>query len=366
MAAPQTEPTIRDADPTPDPATLDAFVDGVLDDVKGHQVALMAALGDHLGLFTALARGPATSMELAERTDLQERYVAEWLAGMTAAEYVAYAPTDAVFWLTPEQAAVLADDTSPVGLAGLFHEMSGAWAVFGDVKQAFRSGGGVTLDRYPAAWWDGMERFTGTWFHNLLLPEWIPAADGVADKLAEGAHVADVGCGRGRALITLLEAYPDATAVGYDLSTVQLEGARRNAGHAGVADRVRFEQRDAADGFDERFDVITCFDVAHDLVDPDAVFRSIRQALRPGGSFLLLDFKVADRLEHNIGRIPAMFYGFSLTYCLTTSLAHDGEALGTCGLPEREVRARCERAGFATVDVVPFDDPFNVLYQATV
>lgn len=364
MSAPQTDSTARDTQDSPDPATLEAFVDGVLDDVKGHQVALMVALGDHLGLFPALAQAPATSAELARRTGLQPRYVAEWLAGMTAAEYVAYDPTDALFWVTPEQAAVLADDTSPVGLAGLFHEMPGAWAVFGDVTQAFRCGGGVTLDRYPPAWWDGMERFTGTWFHNLLLSEWIPAADGIAATLAEGAHLADIGCGRGRALITLLQAYPDVTAVGYDLSTAQLEGARRNAEQAGVADRVRFQQRDTADGLDDRFDVITAFDVAHDLADPDAVFRSIRQALRPGGSFLLLDFKVADRLEDNIGRIPAMFYGFSLTYCLTTSLAHDGEALGTCGLPESEVRTRCDKAGFATVDVVPFDNPFNVLYQA--
>lgn len=206
MSAPQTDPPTRHTQDSPDPTALEAFVDGALDDLKGHQVALMAALGDHLGLFTALAHGPATSAELARRTGLQPRYVAEWLAGMTAAEYVTYDPTDAVFWLTPEQAAVLADDTSPVGLAGLFHQLLGVWTVFGDVTEAFRSGGGVTLDRYPAAWWDGMERFTGTWFHNLLLSEWIPAADGIADTLAAGAHVADIGCGRGRALITLLQA----------------------------------------------------------------------------------------------------------------------------------------------------------------
>lgn len=348
----------------PDPARLETFVDGVLDDVKGHQAALMGALGDHLGLFPALAQGPATSPELADRTGLQERYVREWLAGMTAAEYVAHDPSNDTFWLTPEQAAVLADDTSPVGLAGLFHEMAAVWSVFDDVKGAFRSGGGVTLDRYPDAWWNGMERFTGTWFHNLLLQEWLPAADGIEAALSAGGHVADVGCGRGRALVEILESYPEATAVGYDLSAAQLDGARRNAEQAGVADRVRFEQRDAAAGLDDRFDVVTAFDVAHDLVDPDAVFRSIREALRPGGSFLLLDFKVADRLEDNITRNAVLFYGFSLTYCLPTSLAYDGEGLGTCGLPESEVRARLDKAGFATTEVVPLDNPFNVLYQA--
>lgn len=348
----------------PDPATLEGFVDGVLDDVKGHQAAVMAALGDHLGLFRGLAQGPATSPELAGRTGLSERYVREWLAGMTAAGYVAYEPSNATFRLTPEQAAVLADDTSPVGLGGLFHEMAAAWKVFDDVKEAFRSGGGVTLDRYPDAWWDGMERFTGTWFHNLLLQEWVPAADGIEATLSAGGHVADVGCGRGRALIEILGSYPRATAVGYDLSEAQLDGARRNAEQAGVADRVRFEQRDAAAGLDDRFDVVTAFDVAHDLVDPDGVFRSVREALKPGGSFLLLDFKVGDRLEDNITRNGVLFYGFSLTYCLPTSLAHDGEGLGTCGLPEREVRARLDKAGFSATDVVPLDNPFNVLYQA--
>lgn len=359
-----TTPTAATATDEPDPDTLEAFVDEVLDDIKGHQVALMASLGDHLGLFDALAEGAATSAELASRTDLDERYVREWLAGMTAAEYVLYEPETATFRMTPEQATVLTTGSTPVSLAGLFHENVAVWAVFDDLTQAFRTGGGISLDRYPDAWWDGMERFTTTWFSNFLLEEWIPAAEGIEEALADGAHIADVGCGRGRALIRILQAYPQVTAVGYDLSPTQLAGARDNAAQAGVADRVRFVRHDAADGLDGPFELVTSFDVAHDLADPDAVFRSVREALAPGGSYLLLEFKVADRLEDNIGRNPAMFYGWSLAYCLTTSLADGGEGLGTCGLPEAEIRARCEKAGFEAVDIVPFDNPFNVLYQA--
>lgn len=357
--------TAETTTPQLDPHVLEAFVDGVLDDIKGHQVTMMAALGDHLGLFRALEDGPATSQELARRTDLHERYVREWLSGMTAAGYVTYESSDAAFRLSLEQAEVLGSGTGPVALGGLFHEMPATYAVFDDVKHAFRTGGGVPIDAYGQAWWDGMERFTATWFDNLLLDEWIPAADDdIASALEAGGRVADVGCGRGRALITLLQAYPDVTAVGYDLAEAQLEGARRNAEEAGVADRVEFVDRDAAQGIDGPFDLVTTFDVAHDLADPDAVFRAVHDALTPDGSFLLLDFNVADRLEDNIGRNQAMFYGWSLFYCMTTSLAQDGEALGTCGLPESEVRARCQKAGFGTVEVVPFDDPFNILYQA--
>ncbi len=259
---------------------------------------------------------------------------------------------------------MLTTASSPVRLSGLFHELPGMWAVFDRVLEAFRSGGGVPLDAYPDAWWDGMERFTANWFEHLLLDEWVPLVDGMHDALRSGAHVADVGCGRGRALVTLLQAYPKATAVGYDLSEAQLEGARRNADEAGVADRVRFVNHDAAQGLDDTFDIVTTFDVAHDLVDPGGVFRAVHRALRPGGSYLLLDFRVGDQLEDNVTRNAAMFYGWSLAYCLTTSLARGGAGLGTCGLPESEVRTRLHRAGFASVHVVPFEDPFNVLYQA--
>ncbi len=356
-----TTPTTSTA---PDPEVLETFVDGVLDDIKGHQVTMMTALGDHLGLFDALKQGATTSQQLARRTELDERYVCEWLRGMTAAGYVTYDPSKVSFHLSPEQAAVLGSGTGPVALGGLFHEMPATYAIFDDVKDAFETGGGVPLDAYADSWWDGMERFTATWFDNLLVDEWIPAADGIAPKLKAGARVADVGCGRGRALITLVQAYPDITAVGYDLSQAQLAGARRNAKQVGVADRIEFIHHDAGRGLDGPFDLVTIFDVAHDLADPDAVFHAVHEALAPDGSFLLLDFKVADRLEDNIGRNQAMFYGWSLFYCLTTSLAQDGEGLGTCGLPESEVRTRCRKAGFDSVEVVPFDDPFNVLYQA--
>lgn len=341
-----------------------SFLEKVMGDVKGHQAVLMAALGDRLGLFRALAEGPGTSTELAERTKLDERYVREWLSGMTCAEYIQYDPGSGRFSLAPEGKEVLAREGGPAFLGGVFEELPGLWDVFPRVAQSFREGGGVHIDAYPRCWWDGMERFTGTWFENLLTQQWIPQSEGVQEKLDAGAKVADVGCGRGRALVTLARAFPRVTAVGYDLSDANLQGARKTAEEAGVADRIRFEKKDVTAGLDDEFDVVTTFDAAHDLRDPAAVFGAIRRALRPGGSYLVLDFRVADRLEDNIGPFATVFYAFSLMYCMTTSLGQGGVGLGTCGLPESKVRELCDRAGFRSVHVVPFEDPFNVLYQA--
>lgn len=347
----------------PDPERLEAFTNGVVADIKGHQAALMACFGDHLGLFDALAAGPATSSQLAERTGLDERQVREWLAGMTAAQYVTHDPAAATFNLTPEQAAVLAAEDTPVSMGGVFHELVGIWDVFTDVTESFRTGDGIELDRYPASWWDGMERFTGADYATRLLQAWVPGADGIEEALADGARIAEVGCGRGRALATILQAYDDATAIGYDLSPTQLEGARRVAEEAGVADRVEFRLQDAAEGLEGPFDLVTSFDVVHDLVDVDGVFAAIHDALAPDGSFLLLDFDVAERLDENITPIATILYGFSLVYCLPTSLAGDGDALGTCGLPPSEVRARATTAGFDRVTEIPIESPFNRLYQ---
>lgn len=335
----------------------------MMGDIKGHHAALMGALGDRLGLFEALARGPATSSELARRTGLEERYVREWLSGMACAEYLGYDAASERFSLPAEAAEVLVREGGPAYLAGVLEELPAMWDVLPRVARSFREGGGVDLEEYPHHWWNGMERFTRTWFDNHLLESWVPNADGVEEALRAGGHVADVGCGRGLALVNLARAFPEMTAVGYDLSQDNLEAARARAKEAGVAKRIRFERHDVTGWLGEQFDVITCFDTAHDLTDPGAVFEAVRRALRPGGSYLLLEFRVADRLEDNIGPFASIFYGFSLMYCMTTSLARGGVGLGTCGLPEPKVRELADRAGFRSVDVVPFDDPFNVLYQ---
>jgi len=208
---------MRPSDPSTlpiDPEKRQRFLDVAFADLKGTMVLTMANLGDRLGLFKALADGPATSATLAERTGLHERYVREWLSGMTCAEYVVYDPQAQVFSLPPEHALVLADESSPFFLAGLYQEMPAVWAVLEELQSRFEDGGGLSISDYHRDWWDGMERFTGTWFENLLLQQWIPETPELRGRLETGLHVADVGCGRGRALVKLAKAFPKLTGVG--------------------------------------------------------------------------------------------------------------------------------------------------------
>jgi SAM-dependent methyltransferase len=177
--------------------------------------------------------------------------------------------------------------------------------------------------------------------------------------------VADVGCGTGQALIALARAFPAITATGYDVHPASVEQARRAAAEAGLADRIGFQVLDAAAGLPEAFDVITTFDVVHDAVDPLGLLRSIRDALRPGGRYLCLEINCSDQAAANTGPIATLLYGFSVLYCMTTSLAEGGEGLGTLGLPEPVLRDLAVKAGFAQVRHVEMDNPFNSLYELT-
>jgi SAM-dependent methyltransferase len=236
--------------------------------------------------------------------------------------------------------------------------------VFDQVLTAFRSGGGVSQSQYNEMMWDGLERFTCTWFENLLLQQWVPAMPDVKAHLARGCDVADVGCGRGRGLIKLAQAFPRSRYVGYDNFSPTVARATANAREAGVSDRVRFEERDVSKGLPAQFDVITTFDVVHDAVDPLQLLQSIRRALRPGGVYVCLDINCSDKLEENANPLGAMFHGVSVFYCMTTSLANNGAGLGTLGFHEAKVRELCAKAGFSSVRRVPLDNPFNNLYEA--
>jgi 2-polyprenyl-3-methyl-5-hydroxy-6-metoxy-1,4-benzoquinol methylase len=351
---------------TIDEAAVEAFVGRALGDLGGAMTTLFCALGDRLGLLKALsAEGPATSEDLAARLGLNERYVREWLRGMTAAGYLKYQPGTERFSLPAEHAPVLAQETGPVFFGGVYQELVGSLAAFERVADGFRAGGGTPQEAYPADFWEGMERFTAGWFENLLLSEWLPAVPEIHAKLEHGATVADVGCGAGRAVIKLAGAFPNSRCSGYDAFDRQLARARQNAASAGLEDRITFDHRDvAADGLPKRFDVITTFDVVHDAIDPLALLKAIRAGLETGGTYLLLEINCADHAHDNQGPIAQVLYGFSLLYCMTSSLAHDGAGLGTCGLPESRIRALAAEAGFGTVTRVA-ENPFNVLYALT-
>lgn len=340
------------------------FTGRVLADTAAAATVVLAALGDQTGLFKNLAQhGPGTSGELAARAGLSERYVREWLAGMFAAGYLTYDSAAGKYALPPEHVPALATEPGPAFFGGVHQELIGAIQRYDDVARAFRQGGGVRpADLHPDVW-AGTSRFSAQWHQNMLIQQWLPLVPGIQAKLRAGARVADVGCGTGQALIALARAFPAITATGYDAHPPSVEQARHAAADAGVADRVSYHPLDVAAGLPETFDVITTFDVVHDAVDPLGLLRSIRDALRPGGRYLCLEVSCSDRPADNTGPIAALLYGFSVLYCMTTSLAEGGEGLGTLGLPEPVLRQLAGKAGFAQVRHVEMDNPFNSLYE---
>lgn len=348
---------------TIDEAKLGAFMEQVLGDAAGLMASTMATLGDRLGLFKALAaQGPVTSGELASAADVNERYAREWLRGMHAAGYLELDRDSSRYSLPPEHAQVLAAEGGPAFLGGALQLTFGYLRTVERLTEAFRSGGGVPQSAYPTETWEGMGRFSRSFYDSLLVQRWLPAVGGLEQQLEQGATWADVGCGSGIAVIRLAEAFPASTFVGYDNFEGQLQLARRAAADAGVSERVRFELLDAAAGLPERFDVISTFDVVHDAIDPAALVGAIRRGLNPDGTYLMLEMNSADDPDENIGPLSTLLYGVSIVYCMTTSLARGGAGLGTCGLPAARVQELCRQAGFATVRRLDLQDPFNSLY----
>lgn len=349
-------------EPQADGQAIAEFTGRVLGDTSAAAAVVMAALGDRLGLFKSLAAdGPATSAELAARTGCDERYVREWLRGMTSAGYLTRTGDD--FVLPAAHAPVLATEPGPVFFGGVHQELLGALQRYHELADAFRSGSGIDPAELDEDVWTGTSRFTAQWHENMLVQIWLPLLPQVQAKLEAGARVADIGTGSGHALRTLARKYPKGRYVGYDEHAPAIDRARDAADSDGLNERVRFEVLDAANGLPEKFDIITTFDVLHDAVDPLAVLRAIHEALNPDGRYVCLDINCADDPDANQGPIATLFYGFSLLYCMTTSLARGGAGLGTLGLPEATLRELAGDAGFSAVRRIEMDNPFNNLYE---
>jgi 2-polyprenyl-3-methyl-5-hydroxy-6-metoxy-1,4-benzoquinol methylase len=346
-------------------AEIQAFAGRVTADTSAWMVTTMAMIGDRLGLWQRFAGGRALTVgELAAEAGISQRYALEWLSSMTAQGYLLHDPdpTGGCFTLPAAAVPVLAAD-SPVYFGGLHQALFGLTAVLGPVVEAFRHGRGVPMEAYGDDWWQGLERFTAGAFDHLLPQAWLPAMPEVEAKLVAGAAVADVGCGRGRALIALAKAYPRSRFTGFDMHPESVEAARAAAADAGVADRVRFHCADVVGGLPGDYDVITTFDVIHDAADPQGLLRAIRAALRPDGRYVCVDINIGPSLADNAGPLGAYFYGISVLYCMSTSLAQGGAGLGTCGFDEATARRMCAGAGFGELRRVEIENPFNNLYE---
>jgi SAM-dependent methyltransferase len=346
----------------PSAADVEEFIGRGISDIAGAMTTIFCIVGDRLGLFRALDEGPATAAELAARAAIAERYALEWLRGLASAGYLEEG-SDGRYALPPAHAVVLAREGNPLFVGGAFQEVGGMLPALERIIEAFRAGGGVPQAAYTDDAYTGMARFTAAWFDHHLLGAWLPLLPELRQRLAAGIRWADVGCGAGRGVIRLAQEFPQSTFAGFDIFPAQVERARAAAAAAGVANRVTFEIADAAQGIPGSWDVISTFDVVHDAVDPDALVAGIRRSLADDGTYLMLEINCADEHADNRGPLATVLYGFSVLYCMTTSLAHGGAGLGTCGCPPAVVERIGHDAGFGTVREVAIGDAFNRLYE---
>jgi ubiquinone/menaquinone biosynthesis C-methylase UbiE len=302
-------------------AKRQAFLARALHDLAAAQSAGLVAIGDRLGLYRAMAgAGPLTPRELAARTATSERYVAEWLANQACGGYVEYRPRDGTFELPEEHADALAEEDSPGLVAGAFRTAAGLVNAEAQVAEAFRTGGGVPADAYAPEVAEGMARTSRARLGADLLEGWIAALEGMQGRLERGGAAADVGCGRGAALIRLAGAYPAARFLGIDTQRTLIEAARSDASRAG-AGNVRFETASAEDLPGHGYDLVTCFESLHEMADPVAAARRIRAALGPEGALLVVEPFAAGRLEDDLGPWGRLTSSMSVLHCLPVSAA---------------------------------------------
>jgi SAM-dependent methyltransferase len=342
------------------------FLWQIVTDVGAALHGALSFIGDRLGLFAALAAaGPVTVDELARKTRLNRRYLREWLDAMTAAQYVEHDAETGRYRLPPEHALVVADESSPFFVGGFLEILVPLASQAPKLVKAFRNGKGVPQRAYPPETFEAIERSSATWYRHKLVQEWLPTMPDVVRKLASGGTYADVGCGSGRAAITIAKAFQSAHVFGFDNHAGSVARARKNARAEGVARRVRFEVRDAKRLAAGRFDLVSTFDVVHDAADPVGLMKAIRMSLAPGGTFLMLETNAAPTVDGNVSPIGKFLYSVSTLYCMTQSLAAKGAGLGAA-MGEPKARELAEKSGFGQFRRLPIEDPFSVLYELRV
>ena len=334
----------------------------VVGDMGGAFTMALGYVGDRLGLFKAMAgAGPLTSAELARKTNLNERYVREWLRSMVASEYIDYDPLLEKYVMTEEQAFVLADEDSPMFVGGGFHFTTPSICNMPKILEAFRKGGGISYSDIGEEIPEAIERFFKPGYRHFLAKEWLGAVPGLVTKLERGASIVDVGCGCGQSTIAMAKAFPKSRVLGIDYDARSIERARRLAATE-KAGNVMFIQA-TADQIprNQKYDLVCSFDCIHDMVDPKGTLRVIREVLADDGVYVWSEPNASDNAYENRNPVGKAFHAISPLHCMTVSLAHNGEGLGTV-IGEKGARALAQEAGFSRFERLPIDNPFNQFF----
>ena len=347
-----------------DSSKLEAFMGQVLTDMGAIISAPLMALGDRLGLYKGMAgAGPLTSQELADKVGVAERPLREWLRNQAAGGYISYDPETDAYTLSDEHALALADEDSPFYVLGIFDSVAALYAKEREIEDAFRTGEGMGWHEHDHRLFHGTERFFRPGYRAHLVPEWIPALEGVQEKLQRGAKVADVGCGHGASTILMAQAFPNSEFSGFDYHEVSIEQARMRAGAAGLGDRIVFEVAAAKDFPGKDYDLVCVFDCLHDMGDPLGAAEHIHDVLDPDGTWMIVEPYAKDRVEENLNPVGRVFYGASTVICTPASLAQEvGLALGAQA-GEAQLTSLIEAAGFSQVRRAT-ETPFNLILEA--
>jgi SAM-dependent methyltransferase len=346
-----------------DEAKLEGFVGQVVTDMGAAMNAVLVMIGEDLGLWEAMAgAGGMSAADLAERTGVAERYVREWLSAQAASGYVDYdAETDS-FSLSPEQAMVFADEDSPVFLTGGLHVVSSIYRDREKIADRFRNGDGFGWHEHDPELFEGTEQFFRPGYKAHLVPEWIPALDGVEEKLKRGAKVADVGCGYGASTLVMAEAFPESEFHGFDYHEGSVEHSREMAKQQGTTN-AEFEVASAKDFPGEDYDLVCFFDCLHDMGDPVGALSHVRETMKDDGSVMLVEPYAKDSLAENMNPVGRVFYAASTAVCTPSSLDQEvGLGLGAQA-GEGRLAEVANEAGFDHFHRAT-ETPFNLVLEA--
>jgi SAM-dependent methyltransferase len=348
-----------------DQAKLEAFMGKLVGDMSAAMSGPLVIIGAKLGLYKALAEGgEMSSEELARETGLHERYVREWLAAQAASGFAEYDADTGRFSLSPEQAMALANEDFPVYVASAFELIASAYIDEPKISDAFLSGRGVGWHEHHECLFRGTERFFRPGYQANLVSSWLPALDGVVEKLEQGARVADIGCGAGASTLIMAKAFPNSRFVGFDYHLASIERAREAARECGYPPNVSFEVAAAKEVPGEgEFDLVACFDCLHDMGDPVGAARRARELLRPDGTFMIVEPFAGDTLAENLNPVGRMYYSASTMVCTPGSLAQEvGLGLGAQA-GEARLAEVLKEAGFSRVRRAT-ETPFNMVLEA--
>jgi SAM-dependent methyltransferase len=343
-------------------AKLNEFMGKLVVDMGGAAIMANVILGEELGLHRAMADGkPVTPEQLAERTRCNARLVREWLSAQAASGYVEH--DQGRFRLPEEQAMALAQEDSPVYVAGGAVVLASMYLDKDKVVSAMRSDGALSWADHHPCLFSGTERFFRPGYRAHLVSEWLPALDGVVSRLEQGAKVADVGCGHGASTLIMAKAYPKSTFHGFDFHARSIEQARQRAADATAGERVTFTQATARDFPGGDFDLVCFFDCLHDMGDPVGAAQRAHEALKPGGTVLLVEPFANDDLDENLNPVGRLFYAASTCICTPNSLSQEVKLGLGAQAGERRLRHVFEKAGFSRFRRAT-ETPFNLVLEA--